>query len=311
MKKKNTTFLFAMSVASLVVFAPAAVDALTFTPDRLETEVYPGVPVTQELTLLNEIGSTLSVSLRPVQLDASGGESGSATFLLNTAGSDSLSWVSVSPSNLVLKTGEQQAVRVTVTAPDASSGSLIAGIAAQFRPVRSDETGSIALNAVTGPYLFARVLSDNSKAEGHLLKFEAAGASSLFSSLPIPLEVTFANSGNVHLAPTGEIKVVDVFGREVARAEVNAERRIVLPGITRILPVWWGSEREATSSSWLREFRKPTVGPFKITAEMTDGISSAVQTSSLTIWVLPWRSATLLGILILGVVAAKRRLSVV
>lgn len=300
-----------MSVASLVVLIPSDVLALTFTPDRLDTEVYPGVSAKQELTLLNEVGTTLSVSIHPVELDAVNGNAGSATFLLNTAGNDSVSWVSVSPSELVLKPGEQKTVAVTITAPDASSGSLIAGIAAQFRPVSSDEEGSIALVAVTGPLVFAHVLSENSKAEGHLLAFEAAGASSIYSSLPIPLEVTFANSGNVHLVPMGEMTVVDVFGREVARAEVNTERRIVLPGITRVLPAWWGSEREVTSSPWIREFRKPTIGPFKITVKMTDGINITEQTSSLTLWMLPWRSATLLGILLIGVVVVRRRLSVV
>ena len=287
---------------------PSHVWALTFTPDRINTEVYPGVPVSQELTLLNESGESSSIVLRPVSLDLKEASSGRATFLLDSASFASASWVRVSPDQLVLKPGEQRAVRVTLHAPATSAGSLMAGIAATFRPVRSDENGRIATEAVTGPLIFARVLSDASLVKGRLQQFEVAGTSSWFSSLPIPFTVTFANDGNVHLTPAGTIEIRNIFGRLVERLPVNATQRIVLPGTTRVFSVRWGRSLEETSrSTWTQEFLEPALGPYTATVLMSEG-SDDLLTMSTTVWIFPWRSAILLGVLLLGLAAARLRL---
>lgn len=290
------------------VLAPEGVLALTFTPDRINTEVYPGVPITEELTLLNETGTHISVVLEPVMLDTSNAESGQASFLLDTAEDPSLSWISVDHSQFVLQAGEQRNVKLTLLAPETSSGSLLAGIATTFRPVRSGEEGNIAVSAVTGPFVFARILSDDSVVAGQITSFGTAEGSRWVSSLPIPLEVSFANSGDVHLNPVGTVEVRDVFGRSVDQIVVNPNKMTILPGVTRKLEADWGGKvTEEPASALKRELKRTMIGPFKLTVEMSYGADST-DNAQHTLWIIPWRTLFLLGIVLVGIVGSRRRL---
>lgn len=298
--------LLTVGVLLAPVLIPTGVNAFTFTPDRLETEVYPGVSQTEELTLLNETGETITVVLTPVALDLGQASVGRATFLRDTAGDVSMAWLRVSPDQLVLEPGQSRSVDVTISAPTSASGVLTGGIAAVFRPVRSDEkTGEVSIETVTGPFVFANVLSDATTKEGYTESVRTTGGSRWFASLPVALEVTFANSGTAYLQPAGSIEVRDIFGRLVE--DINLEgQRIVLPRTSRTLPVRWNRQEEPTSAL-MRELVSPLVGPFTVTARMTyDGhTTDPVHT---TVWMFPWRSALLLGILLVGVVMARRRL---
>ncbi len=289
------------------VLAPTVVHALTFTPERIDTQVYPGVPFSEELTLLNETGESTSVVLEPVLLDIIDAASGKASFLLDSAGDPSLSWLSVTPDQFVLVPGEQRNVKVEVLAPDTSSGSLTAGIASTFRPVRSGERGGISVIGVTGPYVFAEVLSTDSVVNGVIDSFRSTGGSKWFSSQPVSLSVSFANNGNVHVKPSGFIEVRDMFGRVIDQLVVNEEQRTVLAGTSRKFDVIWGGHAEERISDFKREFQKPHVGPFRFTVSMTYG-EDAVDTTQLTLWAVPWRSLLLLSAISIGIVAARRRL---
>lgn len=308
-----TIFAIAVLVTVGMALVPTGVIALTFTPERIDTEVYPGVPITEELTLLNETGANVTVALFPVELDLSESQAGRASFRLDTAENPSVAWMSVTPSHLILGPREERNVRVTLTAPDASSGSLLAGIAIEFRPVRSGEEGDIVTNAVTGPFVFARVLSDASVLDGHLNSFRLAEGARWASALPVPVEVTFANTGSVHLKPSGFLDVRDVFGRSVDRAIVNRDLLTVLPSTTRQLPVDWEGVALATeepfSTLW-QELKHPRLGPYTFAATMHYG-DDAVITAQRTLLIFPWRSFLILGGALGGIVVARRRLRTV
>ena len=288
------------------VLIPSGVDAFTFTPLRLETDVYPGVPHTEELTLLNETGESVRVVLTPTALDLDQASVGTATFLRDSAGDVSMAWLRVSPDQLLLEPGQSRSVDVTISAPVSASGVLVGGIAAAFRPVRSDEgTGGVSIEAITGPFIFANVLGSTTTKDGVIESMRTAGGSRWFAALPVSLEVSFANRGTAYLKPIGTIEVRDVFGRLVDTLDLDADR-IVLPHTTRTYSVRWNRQEEPTSAL-MRELVSPLVGPFTATARMTydDHSPASIRT---TVWFFPWRSALLLGVLLVGVAAARRRL---
>jgi hypothetical protein len=301
------TILPSCAIIVGAALAPTVVDALTFTPERIDTQVYPGVPHKVELTLFNEASESISVALEPVLLDIIDAASGQASFLLNSAGDPSLSWLSVTPNQFVLVSGEQRNVIVEVLAPETSSGSLMAGIAASFRSVRSGEGGDISVIAVTGPYIFAEVLSKDSVVQGDIEFIRSTGGSKWFSSQPVSLEVSFANRGNVHLKPQGVIEVRDIFGRIHDQITINEEQRTVLAETSRTFDIIWGGHAEERISNFKREFQKPLIGPFRLTVTMTYG-EDAIDTTQLTLWAVPWRSLVLLSTISIGIVAARRRL---
>ncbi len=308
-----TIFSIAVIISVGMVSVPTGVFALTFSPERFDTEVYPGVPIIEELTLLNETGTPVSVVLTPVELDLTNAESGRASFLLDTVGTPSVAWISVEPSQLVLDPGESRVVRVTLSAPAASAGSLIAGIATEFRPVRSDEEGDVMINAITGPFVFARVLSDDSVIAGHLSSFRLAEGTKWASSIPVDVEVSFANTGTVHLKPLGTIDVRNMFGRSIDQLAVNHELVTVLSGTTRELPVNWEgvvSTTEEPFSGLMSELKNPRLGLYTFIASVQFGDDS-VETVQRQLVVFPLRSFVILGVVLVGIVAARRRLATV
>ncbi|PIR47771.1 hypothetical protein COV06_02135 [Candidatus Uhrbacteria bacterium CG10_big_fil_rev_8_21_14_0_10_50_16] len=308
----TTRFTILLRIAGVVLFGavmfPTGVFALTFTPERYVTEVSPGVPQVEELTLLNETGESVSVVLEPVDLDTSMAAEGKATFLLNTAGSLATSWISVSPDQFVLGPGESRSVDVTLTAPVTSTGSLYAGIATTFRPVRSDELGDVSLVSVTGPLIFAAVMQNDSVRDGSVTGFTTRGGSTWFSHLPVSFEVSFANKGTVYLVPKVTLEVRDVFGRLTERIDLNEGQYIVLPHTSRDITLDWDTKLSEERISGIgRELASPLMGPFTVTAQVSydESVSDSVQ---LTLWFFPWRLSFLLLLLLVGVVAVRRRL---
>lgn len=309
MTKWLTTLLLSSVLVLLgTVIHPTGVSALTFTPERYVTEVYPGVPLTEELTLLNETGETISVVLEPVGLDTSMAAEGKATFLLNTAGSASTSWVAVSPDQFVLGPGETRSVDVTLTAPTTSSGSLLAGIATTFRPVRSDESGDVNIVGVTGPLIFAEVQTEGVVKDGVIESFTTRGGSTWFAHLPVAFEVSFANNGTVHLQPSVTLEVRDLFGRLTERVDLNEGQHIVLPHTSRDFTLPWDANSSEERTSGIgRELVSPLVGPFTATVTVSYD-ESATDSAHMTVWFFPWRLALLVGVVLVGIVGARRRL---
>ena len=263
------------------VFIPSWVHALTFTPDRIDSNVVPGVSHVQELTLFNETGEPITVSLTSTPLEILDAAAGIATFPNHA---QSLDWLTVTPGQFVLEPGEKRTVVVTMLVPDDASGSLIAGI--------------------TGPFVFVEVDADSSTREGTIESVTPIGGS-LLSRLPVTLEVSFANTGNVHLRPVGTLEVRNLFGKLVAQESINDTALTVLPATSRSFQVTWGrTAKESTSPNEARSWKTP-VGPYRLTVEMTAG--ERTDTRHTVVWIVPWRALVLLGtILGLGWLIRRR-----
>ena len=83
----------------------------------------------------------------------------------------------------------------------------------------------------------------------------------------------FKNTGSIHLAPYGEIRIRNIFGEEVGYSELDPW--FVLPNATRL--------REIT---WNREF---LFGKYTATAYINRSYNDVVDEMSFTFWVLPWK----------------------
>lgn len=59
----------------------------------------------------------------------------------------------------------------------------------------------------------------------------------IVTHLPEKVELMFENGGNIHVAPRGTIKIIDVFGRTVSQGIINDSSLYLLPGTFRRIPV--------------------------------------------------------------------------
>jgi hypothetical protein len=90
---------------------------------------------------------------------------------------------------------------------------------------------------------------------------------------PATITTQILNQGNYHITPQGAVTLKDIFGREVAKS--NLDSKNIFPGTTR---------------SYTNELgTKLMIGKFTVALLVAYGETGKTLTASYTMWVLPWK----------------------
>ena len=148
-------------------------------------------------------------------------------------------WISVQQDSYTIAPGASQDVSFTVNVPkDASPGAHFGGVFLDVRPPRLRTSGA-AIGYRVGTIVSLRISGEVIE-EARVRSFST---DKLIYNIP---EVTFTtnveNLGNVLVRPHGQIKIVNMTGREVGTVRVNESSAAVFPEAERSYEVMW--ERE-------------------------------------------------------------------
>ena len=118
-----------------------------------------------------------------------------------------------------------------------------------------------------------------------VIKFTAPGFSEYG---PINITTEIKNGGDYHITPKGQITVKNMFGQEVAMADLTTAN--IFPNASRIIDTKVGTK-------WM-------IGKFTASLNATYGESNKALASTLSFWVFPWKLAVIiiLGIIILALI---------
>ena len=200
-----------------------------------------------------------------------------------------ISWIAPLPP-LTLKPRQVENLPVKITVPaNAAPGGYYGTIRFTAQPPDMQDTG-VALNASLGALIMVRVNGDTNEAmalsEFYVSKNGDRG--SFFESLPITFTERIKNDGNVFEQPRGEILLKNIFGKTVAKINVNLENRNILPKSVRKF------EQEFTAHDLGNTFM---FGPYTAELSLTYGTNGQTVTGRTSFWILPWK-------LIIGIIAA-------
>lgn len=257
---------------------------LEVSPPSQEVSVDPGGTTYIKATLRNKSNNPVSITVRIEDFTAKGDEG--QIELTQDSPYSVASWTDVTPSTFTLKPGEEQEVTATIKAPaDAAGGrfgSFVFGNKSEStnpnEAALSQEIASLFLVKVNGPI-------------DEKLTIKSLSAPQFSEFGPVPLDVIFANSGNVHVKTFGLINVTDMFGRKVAD--------LVVPG-TNVFP---GAERVVQAQLE----NKLLFGKYRATALMYYGAQNQSISSSTSFFVFPVRiAAAVLVVLVLLYLMRKR-----
>jgi hypothetical protein len=151
------------------------------------------------------------------------------------------------------------------------------------------ESNSVGLSASAGVLILIRVDGIITE-KASLVSFHTAQndkQSSFFENGPITFVTRIKNDGNIHVKPSGNIEVHDMFGGLVATYEVNKQEPMsnVLPDSIRRFDL---------------EFDKPwLIGRYTASLTLGYGTTGQAITSTITFWVIPWK-IILVGLLALA-----------
>ncbi len=264
-----------------------AVDAtsLTITPPFFTINVSPGDVWASSIRVVNTNPGNLPVVASVMGFRPTDSKGHGMFIRLSSLASDTdalANWITVSPSSAVVPPDGAVDIPFTITVPrNASPGGHYAGILIGTQPLNATATASIdgshiGISSFISALIFVTVSGDIKEA-GSIQEF--ATDKSFYQHPNVDFSVLFANTGNVHVRPVGQIQIYNMFGREVGTVPINQQGDLgyVLPSSTREFDEQWQGPGSLLD-----------IGQFTAVLTLaygTDGTKSVSQ--SLMFWVLP------------------------
>ena len=296
MLKKIT---IALAIFSWLLFFGQAGRALTILSPVVEMEAEPGQTQKGILKVFNETQEDLTL-VSSVEPFAAGGESGQPVYLLPEEKDKFLQWFKLENESILIKPGQFAVISFSVEVPiEAPPGGYYAAIFWQkeSRPGPQKNSG-LGVSGKAGALILLKVKGDL-KETGEIVEFSANSEKNYFFGLPVDFVVRFANSGNIHLAPAGEIELKSWLGK-TEKLEFNPAKRNILPASIRRFEVVWGQTggKEFFSGA-LAELKHLSFGRYTATLNLSFGAEAGQKIHRrLNFWIIPARLIAVFSALI-------------
>ena len=278
--------------------------ALTISPAKFVFSADPGDVIETKMRVRNDLDRT--VVHYPSFERYTVGEGGEEPVFL-PSDFDLPTWIEVKPAKLTLGPKESQDVDIIIRVPkDAQPGGHYAAIFWQTAPPEGEEGGRVGIVTRVGALVLLEVSGEVIE-QGEILSFEAP--KKVFNRLPITFSFALKNTGTVHLGPTGQVTIKNIFGKTKAILEVNPGVYYALPNTTRTFYTQsWepeGGMPKIEGSGFFSELKGEkagfALGYYKANLSIQYGKEKKTGQASFGFWVLPWR-VLLVGILIMAVI---------
>src|SRR3989339_841898 len=297
-----------IGVALLGLF-PISSFALTISPPTMEFIAEAGETITDVVKLYNETPDTINLTaeirdFKPLN------EKGTPNFL-PIADKNDLSkisnWIDVKEKTIILKPNERKNILFTINIPNgASPGGHFAGILWTTPSVNKD---SVGIASKTGTLILVNIAG---MAEEKARIIEFSTDKKIYNHLPVNLSLRFENMGNVYLKPIGEIKIKNIWGKEVASLDVNPGLNNALPESVRQYNLSWQKNNVPENlSELIKEKNNFAFGRYSAVATLGYGSADQTLIAEKSFWVFPWRVIgisliTILVVFLIFVLGIKR-----
>ncbi len=293
-----TTFLILLGgiVAAARIHAQSEqVLPLTVIPPKQEALINPGEHFSTSVKFLNQGDTPVTGTLSVVDFIVED-NNGTPVFLDNPqvvgttqipAQYSAAKWISVPKDSLTIAAKGNEAVPITISVPaNAAPGGRYAAVL--FQPSGSLTLGNPAFAQETpiairlASLIYIRVAGPITESAS-VTKFLGP---TFLEYGPTTITTQILNQGNYHITPQGAVTLKDIFGRVVAKS--NLDSKNIFPG---------------TSRSYTNELgQKLMIGRFTVNLNATYGDTGKLLASTFVMWVLPWK--IMLAILLALVIIA-------
>jgi hypothetical protein len=252
---------------------------LEISPPLAELKADPGQTVTAKVKVRNVTRETLIVNAEVNDFTAGNEEDGQPRLILEEGEKSPYSvkdWITTI-SEITLKSEEQKPVTITLQVPqNASPGGHYGVVRFTGTPPGVEGTG-VSLSASIGALVLVNVSGDVQESAKIVELFTAQNGEKrgFFEYGPITLAERIENTGNVHIKPTGTVRVTNMFGQETATFSLNDRGGNILPASIRKF------EQQLD--------KKLLFGRYKFQADVVYGSDSKILSDSVTFWVIPYK----------------------
>lgn len=303
MKRGTYNLIFLLVIFFTVVFVRPVLAAeeklsLTITPPLFQLSIGQGEIWKSSLKVVNTNPYDLTVYASVMDFAAMGEEGKSRMIPIVGMGAENYTislaqWIEVPVEPVVIAGESSVEIPFSINIPsNAEPGGHYAAILIGTFPLMEKSNGPIIqISSQISSLLFLRVKGEVEE-NGNIREFRAE--KSFYQEPPVNFILRFANTGNVHLRPVGDIVVYDMWGREREKMAVNQDSNFgnILPGSVRKFLFEWEGE--------ISFFE---VGRYKavMTLSFGEGGYQSV-TATAYFWILPLKSFLAIGLSIILII---------
>ncbi|MCK9361861.1 hypothetical protein M0Q28_06605 [Patescibacteria group bacterium] len=289
-------------IAVLVMFQGLGASALSVNPAIHDVTIDPGKVETRTITIENDeaIPQTYVVG---IQKFIPKGELGQQEFLDPTDTEGLPEWMYVDKPEVTLAPGTQGTIQVAIRVPtNAPAGGYYAALFLSRKQLAQEQ---VAMLPRLGILFFVQV--NGALTEKLSVRSFQTDADVTYEHLPVGFRTSIVNEGNVHLVPSGTIRIKNMLGATVASIPANAESSRVMPGSERVVSTSWSKGKLVEGSGFIsglmQELMHFGIGRYSATVRMEGrGFSQPVEsTTHFMVW--PWRTAVAFVVLVSLLVA--------
>jgi hypothetical protein len=274
-------FMAIIGPLALVAHAADTAQGVQVSPAKVELNTTRGKTYTINLKAMNVTGGDLTYSTS-VEDFTSADETGTPKIIENGNLPDTASiktWVSIE-SGFTLGSHKEKNVDAIVTVPNNAEAGGHYGVVRFSGSTPNINTTGVGVTASAGVLFLIKV--DGAITEkANLASFFTANndgkQNSFFENGPINFAVRIQNVGNIHVKPTGNIEIKDMFGNIAGTITVNGTTppSNVLPNSIRRFDVKW-------DKSWM-------FGLYTANLALGYGTTGQAITNTITFWVIPYK----------------------
>lgn len=272
------------ATATKTVSPTSSGQALEIAPPVITLTANPGQTVQLQISLRDISSGSLLVTNQINDFVASG-EDGAPKIIMDTTNDVNpysiKGWISPIAS-LLMVPHQIKTINVTIHVPsNASPGGHYGVIRFTATPPELHSTG-VSLSASLGSLILITV-TGKTKEGLAVVEFSTnknGRTVKLFEAKPINFSERIKNIGNVHEQPSGQVSVIDMFGKKIGAVNVNLQARNILPQSIRRFD-------QTLDSSVIGN--KILFGRYTANLHLTYGATKQVLTASLVFWVIPYR----------------------
>ena len=258
--------------------------ASAISPAVVELRSSRGETIESVFTILNAGASEQMYFLDLLSFESSG-EDGTPAFVPEqTSRNAFLSWIDFPVHEVLVPARSKVEVPFRVIVPDdVASGSYYGAITVSTAPSEVVSSNGATIEAKTAVLVFLTVEGETiERLELLDLALERKDASHPFGLFSFRVQ----NQGNVHLAPTGQIRLTGLFGQAIVELDANPTEGRVLPGSTRTFTVAY----EPADMSWLQtagyQLRHLAMGPVTAELQLSYGTDGQIE-ATWSFWMIP------------------------
>ncbi len=300
---------------------------LTVSPISILLEVNPGESVTGSMRILNNGVETedLHLELATFSADPGGSKPIIRPFELHEVHQN---WLVPESKTVSVGPGEWKTISLTFSPPKEAALSYYYAVIVNRQANVELVGGGAVIAGAPAVLVLATVNSPNTKQELQLVSFQSP--KKIYEFLPSEFEVQVKNTGNVHLAPLGNVFIDGGGKKDIGILSFNQASGLVLPDTTRTYTVWWEEgfpfyetvsqdgvvelNNDGTAKrklNWDLPLSKLRFGKYTAHLLMVydNGERDVPVESTLTFWVVPWRFLAVAGVVLL--LAANKLIDIV